>query len=133
VAFSKPELLMERRDWMWTMDEFLQKVGSIAPTLLFPDAVARRDGERDGMRRRRRPVAAGAQPCEGFLGLLGTNLSASSAPTTRRLARGPAGWRSGHTSSDRDGAFSVTSMDFSRTRAGRSAAQGEGSLIGEAR
>jgi hypothetical protein len=32
--FSKPELLMEKRDLTWEMDEFLQKVGSIAPTLL---------------------------------------------------------------------------------------------------
>jgi hypothetical protein len=34
MTFSKPELLMEKRDLRWTTDEFRQKVGSIAPTLL---------------------------------------------------------------------------------------------------
>jgi hypothetical protein len=34
VKFSKPELLMEKRDLKWEIDEFLQKVGGIAPTLL---------------------------------------------------------------------------------------------------
>jgi hypothetical protein len=34
VEFSKPELLMEKRDLRWEMDEFRQKVGSNAPTLL---------------------------------------------------------------------------------------------------
>jgi hypothetical protein len=34
VKFSTPQLWMEKRDLRWTMDEFRQKVGGIAPTLL---------------------------------------------------------------------------------------------------
>jgi hypothetical protein len=34
VKFSKPELLMEKREMKWGIYEFLQNVGSVAPTLL---------------------------------------------------------------------------------------------------
>jgi hypothetical protein len=34
VVFSKPELLMEKGDLKWEMDEFFLNIGSIAPTLL---------------------------------------------------------------------------------------------------
>jgi hypothetical protein len=34
VELSKPELLMEKRDSTWRMDEFHQKVGNASPTLL---------------------------------------------------------------------------------------------------
>jgi hypothetical protein len=34
VEFWKPELLIEKRDLKWKMDELWQKVGSVAPTLL---------------------------------------------------------------------------------------------------